>query len=746
MMLIYPKPKFDESVSMYLLRVSECNGYERPGGLFRAAGLPEGPATMHKVLTEGDRLPALAKAIGRPGAELLGLIYPPEQGVKLPAYAEYRGRKVPFSALRREGSCVCPDCLREDNYGRKDWDWALVTACDRHGKLLLDRCPECGESIVRYRMGVSHCGCGFDFRKAETAAVNISPVAFVRSILEGDTTYGDPDRTLRSLMLLASISTLWDQLEPDFSRIWAAPVARLHEGLNDACEVLKGGGFENFVRKIGQLRMARWPELGPRGALLPFLTNQSELEDIWDQAAIDEVGRGLHPAAAAQPVASDEETVRLRGVATILGMSDRVVTDSVQFGALAPVRGPRVDGYAHWVFRVSNLVGLMRALRKQVPPDGSTVYKMQDITTAAFAHLTKGWGHVLGMIRKGEVSLVAFTETAGVPSLSFQGLPERKAEAEGDHVSVKECARLTGIYTDAIYRVIKAGVLPTTKIGPRYVVKRSDLDEFARSYVFVKELASTLGVNPTNLAEKLMDSGVAAVSGPRVDKGLVYLFRREDLASVDLQAVAEKAGYSTLTGRRPIERKIQSPGRYLKSAEVAKALGVSIQQLSRIERAGLLKRRIVKGHLANTRLYLVRDVQQYIEHFRDNPDLVTLDQAAAMLEEEPGYFHRKWVRTGRLEAVTDGLSPWYRRGEVDTLRMEKRSLLTASEAATLVRGDKSTIENWKKMGRLMPVSGPRIDGSKWYLYSRSDVEELAHGFVCPPSVQGMVKRDEVLKS
>jgi hypothetical protein len=69
-------------------------------------------------------------------------------------------------------------------------------------------------------------------------------------------------------------------------------------------------------------------------------------------------------------------------------------------------------------------------------------------------------------------------------------------------------------------------------------------------------------------------------------------------------------------------------------------------------------------------------------------------------------------------------------------------LLTVSEAAALVRGDNSTIENWKKMGRLKPVSGPRIDGSKWCLYSRNDVEALARGFASPPSVQGMVKREE----
>lgn len=725
MMLVHPRPKPDESLSTYLLRVSEDNGYQGVAGLIRLAGLPQGPATMHKVLTETGRLPALAETIGRPVADLVNLVYTPEKGVKLPTYAEYRGRRLPLMALRRERVCVCPECLQDDNYGRQEWDWALFAACGRHGKLLLDRCPECGELIGRYRMGVSRCVCGFDFRMAETAAVDISSVSFVQTILEGGMNDGDTNIKLQSLILLASISALWDQLEPDFSQIWTAPVARLNEALNDASAVLRGGDFQGFVRKVGLLRMARWPELGPRGALLPFLTYQSELKDIWGPVDIDGVGRRLRPVSAGQPV-SEEETIRLGGVATILGLSDRVVVDSVQFGALAPVRGPKVDGYGHWVFRVADVIGLMRALPKQAPTDNSPVYKMQDITMAAFTHLTKGWGQVLGMIRRGEVRVVAFDEMRGALSLSFQGLPERKAEAKSDQVSVKECAQFTGMYIDAVYRIIKAGILPTTKIGPRYVVKRVDLDAFARTYVFVKELASTLGVNPTNLAEKLMDSGVPAVSGPRVDKGLVYLFRREDVASINLQEVAQKAVYSTLTGRKSIGKVDQlSTGCYMKSTGVAEALGVSIQQLSRIERAGLLKSRMVKDHLANTRLYLNREVERYIEKFRCNPDLITLDQAAAMLGETPGYFHRKWVRAGKLQGVTDGLSQWYRRSEVNTLRMDKQSLLTISEAGNLVGGNNSTIENWRKMGRLKPVSGPKIDGSKWYLYSREDVEVLA---------------------
>ena len=70
----------------------------------------------------------------------------------------------------------CPYCLREREYFRKKWRLAFSTACAKHGVFLLDRCPECGESLTiqKWRSDRKnfHCWkCGFVFRDAQSEKV-----------------------------------------------------------------------------------------------------------------------------------------------------------------------------------------------------------------------------------------------------------------------------------------------------------------------------------------------------------------------------------------------------------------------------------------------------------------------------------------------------------------------------------------------------------------------------------------------
>lgn len=58
---------------------------------------------------------------------------------------------------RRSGGIqYCPTCLADDTspYFRKYWRYAWHTACEKHGCILLDRCPSCGAAIQPHRVTV----------------------------------------------------------------------------------------------------------------------------------------------------------------------------------------------------------------------------------------------------------------------------------------------------------------------------------------------------------------------------------------------------------------------------------------------------------------------------------------------------------------------------------------------------------------------------------------------------------------
>lgn len=56
---------------------------------------------------------------------------------------------------------ICHECLKEDGYCRLSWDFSLVTACNRHGVTLVERCFDCDRAFSwnRNTIGVCSCGC-----------------------------------------------------------------------------------------------------------------------------------------------------------------------------------------------------------------------------------------------------------------------------------------------------------------------------------------------------------------------------------------------------------------------------------------------------------------------------------------------------------------------------------------------------------------------------------------------------------
>ncbi len=123
------------------------------------------------------------------------------------------------------GFQFCPHCLSEDMqpYFRRSWRVALSTTCDRHKRLLLDRCPECGSGVAFHRrdMGkgadgigelLSDCHyCGFDLRIAPADVVpryNEAATTWLQSLRAELVSGADQDTVLEKLAVMRQLTRL----------------------------------------------------------------------------------------------------------------------------------------------------------------------------------------------------------------------------------------------------------------------------------------------------------------------------------------------------------------------------------------------------------------------------------------------------------------------------------------------------------------------------------------------------------
>ena len=187
--LRHPLPHPDESISGYLIRLAESNGYRRcdAWSLFGLDGerLNGKSETLAYIYGCGD-YSVLSRRTGFGGEQLKSLAYKPVQPGSqwLAGTYELFGHELSNRILRYKISSLCPQCLTEKSYQRKIWDLLPLTACPLHKCLLLDCCPDCGKPIAYRRDLVCFCPCGYDFRNTSTTLLPDEEIRLARRIYE----------------------------------------------------------------------------------------------------------------------------------------------------------------------------------------------------------------------------------------------------------------------------------------------------------------------------------------------------------------------------------------------------------------------------------------------------------------------------------------------------------------------------------------------------------------------------------
>lgn len=151
-----PLPYKDETLSSYLLRLSEANFYEDMSWITGLVGIKK--RQLAKPNPQKVDLKQLAHLCNIDENDLWDLTF-----YKDILYFESKNEGVAFKEqANTEYDKICPECFSNEQYQRKIWNLKINMTCPFHNLLLINKCPQCQKSIVSVRRRIDSCNCGFN--------------------------------------------------------------------------------------------------------------------------------------------------------------------------------------------------------------------------------------------------------------------------------------------------------------------------------------------------------------------------------------------------------------------------------------------------------------------------------------------------------------------------------------------------------------------------------------------------------
>lgn len=743
-----PAPYDDESFMGYILRLSELNYYSTPFNLVKTGvswkDSKSDKASINdyiKLLSSGDiDLSGFSSLVEESIDTLESLRYPVVHSAidHYPDIHEFFFYDVPSNYLRFAYPRVCVECLKEAPYHRSIWDFAPLTCCPKHKVLLTDLCPCCDMQLTWARKGIKYSQCGVDLTEVSPVKIDhnqywlSNEVQYLLNYTSNDlfqvcsseTSTRRFDDIIDVLSLIDEKSKLLSdsnrkQFRYEFQ--WQPNIA-LHKLLMAMiCHLDVGPYFtKRFTHTLDKTLQARAIGLkNPR--------SNKTLE---------------HEITAFQRTLLNRqtETIVKTELCACLGISRRLVEGLEFHELLLPSSGPNVNAAGDYRYNLSDVVKLLSELIVQSSLElDDSVSLGQHLRFCPVAD-KRPFGLLLQEILKGKiifhlprVSTSLLDIQINNSSLAKFLKRTNKRKHSASYLTVDKVADELKTYPEAIYALLNKKLLPCIRIGKSKVVHKDHVRSFKQKFVFISELADDYSTNPTNLSEKIMDEGVKAVSGPRIDGNKVYIFNRKDIRKLDMLSVISKRGYETNTGRKP-SRACKSRYQYLiekyslvPTSDAAKLLEISPQQLSRLIRLGYLK---TESHpdLPLTKRYIRRSrIDAYEKKYIGNPFLCSLENALKSLNEEHPHFYNNWVKPKRVKVIDDGLGKLYiDLRDLKEIKKLKRKGMTTADAASYLGVERYVIQNLIKQGKIQTISGPGKDNYSNYLVNRDDIEKLTH--------------------
>jgi len=802
-LLLRARPKEDESDLGFLVRLAELNSYETPRWIVNAANLNPIILEGHwSTISKHDvNLVRLAQLTRLQVRDLASLFYRPADDNSVTAF----GHPVSSNLLRRRSPKVCPQCLRESNYCRKQWDFSAVTSCPVHRMMLLEDCHVCGKRLQWSRARVSLCPCGADWREKHMARLNksetvVSQLIYERLGLWSSKPHNSTENPLFNWDLNSSINALSQIANQQDSRpnkgSWKPLKGKsrdIHERLLQAFSVFEywPRNFHNFidqhqsmnkrtgvVANLGSLyqRLRRLPQftlvaqvlgkefenymlgrwdrgylkkircIGTDGKYIPLVKasrilhmHYHLLERLVSEGKVKAVIRKTGRTRLFLIEAADVEKLRLerdkslslQPAARLLGVSQLDLLRLVEHHLIVPTKSP-MTGSKGWEFDKDNLQSFLTKLFSKVNRSKSTQIELRTFGTVLSVVNTKlsssgdGIQILLNDILQGTlVPRRRFANRIGIPGLSFsrqevKAYLERKLRLKTNtHLQPTGDLAIHGLSPPLVQFLVDKGLIKINKVrgtnkGSATITNDAIL-LFKSQFIFAKEAARSVRTSVSFLIDALQKVDVTPVSGRNIDFGPQYIFRRADLARINL---------GKLIKRSPRQR-VKKVSNLISLAEAAEILSVPEESVIELVKNDVLKPSsfsVQSKHPLFNRL----QVERYQGRFENLVELISTRAAAAFLKITRSKLYHSWIRSGYLtcEVFREGRSQFLRKPELENVSAFMNTVVTSKQAARLLGVPYTYIYRWRIKKLLRPVNNPYPSALWGFIYSKADMANL----------------------
>lgn len=433
-----------------------------------------------------------------------------------------------------------------------------------------------------------------------------------------------------------------------------------------------------------------------------------------------------------------ENVVTLEKAVKHLGLSRDSVIDLVLKGVIRRSDNERNDERMTWNIQFFDIVMLMMRISKIINENNmGTLGEAWDFnrTIRSLAYIEDSAGSLLLAVLSGEIRPCGWKRKNGLKGLLFRKKEIdryraiRYAAIYGNYISIEQAAKLLGMNDPKpLYCLIKKQKISIVQLseGKRRIrrISMKVLEEYKKKYITAGEISAKIKTTSSVAAGLAINCGVLPVSGSHVDGGRQYIFLRKLIDRVNITDHVNKL--------RDSRQMIQDENVvYLSSRQIKKALRLTQGEFLKYCQLRYLQSiwptsKIFKPGC--TRYYPRSEVAALRARLNEHAKLLSCSEAAKILKETCSSFYHNWVLSGRVKRVRfhENIIENCRvnRADVEEAKRLKMSTIRGVKAAEMLNVSLGAVGSWRRTGKLIPVSGPSIDGHGYFLYLKSDVERI----------------------